>query len=81
MSDPGIEAALRCLEASDWDGAHRIVQALDGPDAAWIHAHLHRLEGDLSNAAYWYRRAGRGVAVKGLDEERVDIAAVLRRPA
>ena len=54
-----------CLEAlwrdghGDWDGAHQCAQGESGADAAWVHAYLHRKEGDLSNADYWYRRAGR----------------------
>ena len=43
---------------SDWERAHTIVQAEQGPQAAEVHAYLHRREGDLPNAAYWYRRAG-----------------------
>lgn len=45
--------------AGDWDGAHRLVQ-VDEVDttACWIHATLHKIEGDAGNARYWYRRAG-----------------------
>jgi len=43
----------------DWDLAHRLVQSAGDKDSAWVHAYLHRKEGDLSNAAYWYSRAGR----------------------
>lgn len=43
----------------DWAGAHTVVQAQDGADAAAVHAYLHRKEGDLANADYWYDRAGR----------------------
>lgn len=44
----------------EWDAAHRIVQELDGDNtAAWIHAVLHKIEGDLNNSRYWYRRAGK----------------------
>lgn len=41
-----------------WDVAHELVQDDTGTDAAWVHAWLHRDEGDLPNADYWYRRAG-----------------------
>jgi hypothetical protein len=41
----------------DWDGAHSIAQDVDDVDGARVHAYLHRKEGDLSNAGYWYRRA------------------------
>ena len=70
-------SALRKLAAGDWDGAHALLQDDSSPEAAWVHAHLHRVEGDLSNAAYWYRRAGRPVATGALDEERAEIAAAL----
>ncbi len=43
-----------------WDAAHRIVQQyVSDPTAAWIHAVLHKIEGDLDNSRYWYRRAGK----------------------
>lgn len=41
----------------DWDAAHKIVQDIDTANAAWVHAYLHRKEGDESNARYWYRTA------------------------
>ena len=72
-----IKAAIERLQAGDWDGAHAIVQDDPSSGAAWIHAHLHRIEGDLANAAYWYRRAGRPVATTSLDEEREAIATTL----
>lgn len=43
----------------DWHRAHEIAQNVTGADGAWVHAYLHRKEGDAGNAAYWYRRAGR----------------------
>ncbi len=43
----------------DWDEAHRIAQSVAGRNGAWVHGYLHRKEGDLSNAEYWYSRAGR----------------------
>lgn len=57
----GLDAHLRALwlaKKGDWDGAHRIVSELTTKTAARIHAHLHRVEGDLSNARYWYGQAG-----------------------
>jgi len=53
----------------DWKRAHEIVQDEEGAEAAWVHAYLHRKEGDLSNAGYWYRRAGRPVSKVSLDDE------------
>jgi len=46
----------------DWQKAHEIAQDVPGADGAWVHAYLHRKEGDVANAAYWYRRAGREAA-------------------
>jgi len=61
----------------DWEAAHRVAQDIDGPDGAWIHAYLHRKEGDLGNAGYWYRRAGRATASGSLDDEWAVIAEAL----
>ena len=59
----GLPSSLRALwhERSgqgDWHQAHALVESLDSATAAWVHAYLHRREGDRSNAAYWYRQAG-----------------------
>jgi hypothetical protein len=69
---PGLDAPLSALwwaAKGDWDKAHKLVQDEDTSDAAWVHAYLHRVEGDLSNAGYWYRQAGRPVAEDALDAE------------
>src|SRR5438094_143404 len=54
-------AALWWTARDDWDKAHKIVMDEPGKDCAWVHAYLHRVEGDLDNARYWYRRAARPV--------------------
>lgn len=79
---PGMAEPLVALwhdRRGDWTRAHAIVQADDGPEAAWVHAYLHRKEGDAGNAAYWYRRAGRPVAAASLslDAEWAEIAGGL----
>ena len=61
----------------DWDGAHRVAQDVDGQSGAWVHAYLHRKEGDPGNAAYWYERAGRPVAADSLEAEWERIVAAL----
>lgn len=61
----------------DWNGAHKCVDQLSDADSMWVHAFLHRKEGDLSNAGYWYRRAGREAHKGALDEEWREIAAAL----
>jgi hypothetical protein len=77
---PGTPAALRALwlEArGDWDAAHATAQEDDGGDGAWVHAYLHRKEGDAMNAGYWYRRAGRPAATGDLRAEWEQIARAL----
>ena len=53
----------------DWEGAHEIAQELSGIAGSWIHAYLHRKEGDLWNARYWYDRAGKTYPQYNLTEE------------
>ncbi len=61
----------------DWSGAHELAQADEGGAGDWVHAYLHRREGDLSNASYWYRRARKPVAKGPLNEEWADIVTAL----
>lgn len=64
-----LNAALRCLwlsKAGRWDQAHDACQSLPDRVGAWIHAHLHREEGDHGNAAYWYHRAQQPVPPRSL---------------
>lgn len=61
----------------DWKRAHEIVQEEHGREAAWVHAYLHRKEGDLHNAGYWYRRARAPACTTSLDDEWESIAASL----
>ena len=63
----------------NWNDAHAIAQEIDDRTGSWIHAYLHRKEGDLGNAGYWYRRAGQPVAHDTLDEEWDRIVSVLLR--
>jgi hypothetical protein len=59
MTDELLRAIDLALE-NQWDAAHRVVQQYESdPTAAWIHAVLHKIEGDLDNSRYWYRRAGK----------------------
>lgn len=53
----------------DWDRAHDIAQDVPDADGSWVHAYLHRVEGDEWNANYWYRRAGRTMPDLSLQEE------------
>ena len=61
----------------DWDAAHRVVQAEGDADSAWVHAFLHRREGDLGNARYWYRRAERAEPDGTAEQEREAIITAL----
>jgi hypothetical protein len=67
--------ALWYERKGDWDTAHKKAQEQDDVNGAWVHAYLHRVEGDLSNAAYWYRRAGKPVAKMSLLDEWEQLAA------
>jgi hypothetical protein len=62
-------AALWWAAKGNWDEAHKIAQDQHTPDSAWVHAYLHRVEGDLGNAGYWYRQAGKPVAIGSLETE------------
>ena len=58
----GIDTALQALwqdAKGDWDTAHTLAQETPDPVGAWVHAYLHRVEGDESNAGHWYSRAGK----------------------
>jgi len=77
---PDVAPALVALwhdARGDWDKAHAVPQAVDDETRAWVHAYLHRKEGDLSNAAYWYRRAHQPVASESLEEEWTRIVTAL----
>ena len=69
--------ALWHAARGDWDEAHRIAQDDSSADGAWVHAYLHRVEGDESNAGYWYRRAGKPHCQSSLDSEWREIANAL----
>jgi len=69
MNDERLLRALELDKAGDWDGAHDLAQTMKDPFGSWLHAYLHRKEGDLGNAAYWYSRAGQPVAEDSLEEE------------
>jgi len=74
---PLLLQALLLDAAGDWDSAHRIVQNELTREGSWIHAYLHRKEGDLPNASYWYSNAGRIMPQTGLNEEWENIAREL----
>ena len=73
--------ALWLAKNDRWEESHNVAQEIDTPMGSWIHGHLHLIEGDVGNAGYWYRRAGKPAGTKaGLDEEwRVISAAALEQ--
>jgi hypothetical protein len=74
LNDDLLQAVELAL-AGKWDAAHELVQQHeDDTTASWIHAVLHKIEGDLGNARYWYRRAGRLDHVE--DEPRAELVAI-----
>jgi hypothetical protein len=87
-SSPALPAALSpALRAlwldlqNDWDAAHHLVQDDASRESAWVHAYLHRKEGDLPNAGYWYRQAGHSRYQGSLQAEWESIARTLLESA
>jgi hypothetical protein len=77
---PDLPTPLKALwhdAKGDWGTAHDLLQGHDEGAGAWVHAYLHRKEGDASNAAYWYRRAGKPVASGPLEAEWETVAEAL----
>jgi hypothetical protein len=76
----GVSAAVAGLwwdAKGDWTKAHEAAQRQEDAAGAWVHAYLHRKEGDLENARYWYRRAGKTESTAPLAREWEEIAAAL----
>ncbi|HXA14257.1 MAG TPA: hypothetical protein VNW23_03950 [Opitutaceae bacterium] len=76
----GLPPALQALwhdAKGDWERAHSTVQQETSRDGAWVHAYLHRKEGDEGNAGYWYARAGRPFPETSLEAEWTEIAGDL----
>ena len=70
-------AALWWAAKGNWDTAHKIVMNEETNEAAWVHAYLHRVEGDLGNAGYWYRKASQPMAKDSLEAEWERIVSAL----
>jgi hypothetical protein len=76
----GLTPALAALwwdAKGDWERAHALIMDEEGRDCAWVHAYMHRREGDLDNAGYWYAKAGKAAPVEQPDDEWNSIAAAL----
>jgi hypothetical protein len=74
---PLLLQALLLDASGDWGGAHGIAQKVYDRDGSWVHAYLHRKEGDMGNAGYWYHNAGRTLPDLSLEEEWEYIAIAL----
>jgi hypothetical protein len=70
-------AALWWAANGDWNKAHALVMDEQSREAAWVHAYLHRVEGDLSNARYWYSQASQPPATMPIEAEWAEIAQAL----
>lgn len=80
----GLTPLLQALwhaAKGEWDKAHRLAQDDGSAEGAWVHAYLHRIEGDEGNAGYWYGRAGRPHSHAELEAEWDEIARALLQPA
>ena len=69
--------ALWFAARGEWERAHTLVMNVESREAAWVHAYLHRVEGDLPNARYWYVQAGREPASGALESEWSEISQFL----
>ncbi|MEO5978553.1 MAG: hypothetical protein ABIS36_03040 [Chryseolinea sp.] len=77
---PSIDPLLKSLwydAKGNWNDAHNVAQDIHSKNGSWIHAYLHRKEGDLGNASYWYHRADKLVPKTPLEEEWEDITRAL----
>lgn len=75
-----LSTALQALwhdAQGDWETAHTVIQDEEYGDGAWVHAYLHRKEGDIANAGYWYRRAKRPTHSGSLTQEWQEIVSAL----
>jgi hypothetical protein len=77
---PGLDGALQALwhdARGDWEKAHACAQSETGRAGSWVHAYLHRKEGDTGNAGYWYTRAGQSMPPESVTLE-AEWAAIAR---
>jgi hypothetical protein len=74
---PSLLKALWYDANNNWDKAHSIAQDIHSSEGSWIHAYLHRKEGDLPNAKYWYNMAGRMMPTYSLQKEWDEIVSEL----
>ena len=73
----GVHLAIWYIVKDNWDKAHNIIQDINSETASWIHAYLHRVEGDIDNAHYWYNHASKEPYAESLNSELDDIIQFL----
>lgn len=73
-----LKIAVSLALSGDWNGAHRIAQEYDDPLACWIHAVLHKIEGDAGNSRYWYART-HGARYEDFDDPHAELREIMRR--
>jgi len=71
------QLVIQLIKNDDWDAAHRLIQDFPDPHSCHIHGYLHRIEGDLANARYWYQRAGLSMPNNTLVEELENLVSKL----
>ena len=77
---PNVSVYLKALwydAKGDWDQAHKAIQDVEDKNASWIHAYLHRKEGDIGNADYWYNKASKKRPTVSLEKEWEEIVNAL----
>lgn len=79
-SSESLRRAAGLLAEGDWEGAHAIVQDNPSPLAAWMHGIVHLLEGDVSNARYWYGCAGRAFPGEGAVQDQIEAVCAAVEP-
>ncbi len=71
-----LKLAVEAAIAGEWDRSHRIVQEFNDPIACWIHAVLHKIEGDAGNSRYWYARAPAAASYEAYAEAVTELEAI-----
>jgi hypothetical protein len=77
MNTPHLITAVNLALADDWDGAHKIAQDYSDPAANWIHAVLHKIEGDVWNSKYWYARTA-GIQYQDYTDANDELLAIMQ---
>jgi hypothetical protein len=72
-----LKSAIAAALAGEWDQSHRIVQEFNDPTACWIHAVLHKIEGDDWNSRYWYART-RGESFEDFSDPKAELESILQ---